>query len=259
MPLQTSGQISLGNIATEFGGAAPHQLSEYYGAAGGIPASGAISIGNFYGAASYPSWDYNPHTQTWSTYNTSGSIVQNSTQVYLSGASYNGGMRGSAVSASGFLALQSPWTLEATCNRDGVNSSPFPNYSVGITRETSANATQMNNAGAYGMFSTTVGNAYGCYYSIRNSDNSTATSGSLSSTYAFAGATHKIVFDPSTFNLQIHGRANGGSTFTLLVNYTYPTAQKTAWLNSYVNTNQHITTGMRSNGDGWRNVRWYTN
>jgi len=50
MALQTSGAISLTNIATEFGGSAPHSLSEYYSAASGIPSSGAISIGNFHGA-----------------------------------------------------------------------------------------------------------------------------------------------------------------------------------------------------------------
>lgn len=49
MVLQTSGAISLADIAAEFGGSAPHSLSEYYGAASGVPASGAISIGTFYG------------------------------------------------------------------------------------------------------------------------------------------------------------------------------------------------------------------
>ena len=29
MPLQTSGQISLSDIAAEFGGTAPHSMSEY--------------------------------------------------------------------------------------------------------------------------------------------------------------------------------------------------------------------------------------
>ena len=42
MVLQTSGAISLADIAAEFGGSAPHSLSEYYGAATGVPASGAI-------------------------------------------------------------------------------------------------------------------------------------------------------------------------------------------------------------------------
>lgn len=51
MALQSSGAISLLDIAGEFGGSAPHSLSEYYGAASGIPSSGTISIGNFYGAS----------------------------------------------------------------------------------------------------------------------------------------------------------------------------------------------------------------
>lgn len=48
MPLPASGTISLNDIATEFGGTAPHSVSEYYGA-GGAPASGTISLASFYG------------------------------------------------------------------------------------------------------------------------------------------------------------------------------------------------------------------
>lgn len=51
MALQSSGAISIGDVAAEFGGTAPHALSEYYGK-GNAPASGAITIGgNFYGAS----------------------------------------------------------------------------------------------------------------------------------------------------------------------------------------------------------------
>ena len=39
------------DIAAEFGGDAPHALSEYYGAATGVPASGQISLQDFYGAS----------------------------------------------------------------------------------------------------------------------------------------------------------------------------------------------------------------
>ena len=59
MALQSSGQITINNIVTEFGGAAPHNLTEYYrggayvpdGPAGNasIPTSGQISLTNFYG------------------------------------------------------------------------------------------------------------------------------------------------------------------------------------------------------------------
>lgn len=52
MALQTSGVISLGDVASEFGGSQPHALSEYYGAASGVPASGAIALSGFYGASS---------------------------------------------------------------------------------------------------------------------------------------------------------------------------------------------------------------
>ena len=51
MPLQNSGQISLADIAAEFGGTTPHSMSEYYSAATGIPASGTIDMSDFYGAS----------------------------------------------------------------------------------------------------------------------------------------------------------------------------------------------------------------
>jgi hypothetical protein len=50
MALQGSGAISLGDIATEFGGTVPHAMDEYYGVAAGIPTSGALSLDDFYGA-----------------------------------------------------------------------------------------------------------------------------------------------------------------------------------------------------------------
>ena len=49
MALPSSGSLSMSQIAGEFGGSTPHSLSEYYGAADGIPSSGQISISNFYG------------------------------------------------------------------------------------------------------------------------------------------------------------------------------------------------------------------
>lgn len=40
-------------IQAEFGGATPISLSEYYGAATGVPTSGAISMSQFYGKSAY--------------------------------------------------------------------------------------------------------------------------------------------------------------------------------------------------------------
>lgn len=60
MPLPSSGSISLSQIAAEFGGTAPHSLSEYYRGGGLvpdtpanalIPTSGAIKLSDFYGAS----------------------------------------------------------------------------------------------------------------------------------------------------------------------------------------------------------------
>ena len=51
MALQNSGTLSIGEIAGEFGGTAPHSLSEYYDAATGIPSSSTISVGEFYGTS----------------------------------------------------------------------------------------------------------------------------------------------------------------------------------------------------------------
>jgi len=49
MALQTSGPISLNDVAGEFDGSAPHSLSEYYGVDDGVPGSGTISLYDFYG------------------------------------------------------------------------------------------------------------------------------------------------------------------------------------------------------------------
>ena len=51
MALQSSGKISLSQIAAEFGGSAPHSLSEYYGD-GNAPSSGEIQLAaDFYGTS----------------------------------------------------------------------------------------------------------------------------------------------------------------------------------------------------------------
>ena len=52
MAIVSSGAVSLSDIATEFGGTAPHSMSEFYGVASGVPASGEIKLASdFYGTA----------------------------------------------------------------------------------------------------------------------------------------------------------------------------------------------------------------
>lgn len=71
MPLPASGIITLADLAAEFGGTAPHSLSEYYRNGGlvpdtaanaNVPTSGAISLSNFYGAAAS---NLNPDPVNW--------------------------------------------------------------------------------------------------------------------------------------------------------------------------------------------------
>lgn len=52
MALQSSGTITLKEIASEFSDSAPHGLKEFYSAASGIPSSGTITIKDFYGSSS---------------------------------------------------------------------------------------------------------------------------------------------------------------------------------------------------------------
>jgi hypothetical protein len=50
MPLTATGQLKLSQIAAEFNDTAPNGMSEFYSAATGIPASGEITVSDFYGA-----------------------------------------------------------------------------------------------------------------------------------------------------------------------------------------------------------------
>jgi hypothetical protein len=109
MALQSSGQIKLSEIATEFGGSEPHALSEYYEAANGIPSSGELQLAaDFYGTANYQaivasggtvstSGDYKFHTFTSSgtfAVSTAASGAASGTTDYLVVAGGGNGGRG---------------------------------------------------------------------------------------------------------------------------------------------------------------------
>lgn len=53
MTLPISGEIKISEVRDEFGGTDPSSLSEYYGVDTGVPASGQISMSDFYGASSF--------------------------------------------------------------------------------------------------------------------------------------------------------------------------------------------------------------
>ena len=75
MPLPASGELSIGDIAGEFGGAVPHSLSEYY-SSGGAPAGPEIAISDFYGLSTYNG----PQAPIWRGYQSTG--VSGSTRTF---------------------------------------------------------------------------------------------------------------------------------------------------------------------------------
>lgn len=96
MPLQSSGAISLNNIQTEFGGSNPIGINEYYGS-GGAPASGTISIGDFYGRSAFTFTNNmfgssdDLHCNQTSVTSYFGNVIYNppSRQVYIDMGSYS--------------------------------------------------------------------------------------------------------------------------------------------------------------------------
>ncbi len=88
MTLQASGAISLEDIQTEFGGANPISIEEYYrGGVNvpiipetvGIPASGTISMSDFYGTSATAAFTVSISTQTIFSLNSQASLQTVST------------------------------------------------------------------------------------------------------------------------------------------------------------------------------------
>ena len=116
MTLQASGTIKLSEIATEFSDAAPHSLSEFYDAAAGVPASGAISLSDFYGTSS----------QGYGAFTVSTSLIpEDGTTV---GVFTLNSVNIPAASTVGFTTAGSTVSLDGTdmlYSLDGVNYSDF--------------------------------------------------------------------------------------------------------------------------------------
>ena len=101
MTLQSSGAISLNNIAGEFGGSVPHSMNEYYKGGGSVPSTVGTAAGSYtayvtgtsgywvveYGSIGTISWaNSNVTTSAGSgpTYSTGGYDYQRSTTYYAS-------------------------------------------------------------------------------------------------------------------------------------------------------------------------------
>ena len=125
MALQGSGQIKLSEIAGEFGGSAPHQMSEYYSGGsntpsgtGSVPTSGEIQASDFYGTsniayinASGGNSTTNSGNYTYRTFTSSGTLTvssigagsgNNTIDVFLvAGGGGSGGSLGSTAGRGG--------------------------------------------------------------------------------------------------------------------------------------------------------------
>lgn len=118
MTLQASGPISLADIAGEFGGSTPHSLNEYYKGGslvsnnvtdpGGIPTSGTIDFGDFYGAQKYV-------LPTYRDIATTGPGTTSPNNFFGANVSYTAGINSSDYSLPG-----SP-TLNAIVNQSNPN------------------------------------------------------------------------------------------------------------------------------------------
>jgi len=93
MALQNTGQISLKNIADEFGDSAPHALSEFRGK-GDIPASGEAKVSQAYGAANIGAMSYNTGVTEIVANDNSSTTVANSSHMVM-------GLRGRSNGAGG--------------------------------------------------------------------------------------------------------------------------------------------------------------
>ena len=130
MTLQTSGNISLGDIAAEFGGSLPYTLGDYYAGGAyvpsgtsGIPSSGNISLGDFYGASAYT-----PLTLNISSIFEYGSA--NQARIYGTLYSNEGGGSGSYTYAWSYVSGSTLPSIDGSSTSDNLNlSCPTPGAS----------------------------------------------------------------------------------------------------------------------------------
>lgn len=130
MTLPSSGLIGFLDIQNEFGGAAPIDMGEYYGAAAGIPGSGAISISQFYGKSAWHTTSVvtsQVTTTSWISYWTTAWVTAWQTSRYTQVGSNCGGpimtwtywtvSRTTSQATSGWKSIQTTtswWTSWAT-------------------------------------------------------------------------------------------------------------------------------------------------
>lgn len=172
MALPGSGQISLNDIATEFGGSAPHSLSEYHGK-GNAPSSGEIQIAaDFYGTS-------NIFTYT---------IASNTTNVNLRTAATSAGWDGSAILQTTINSGVTVYSTSTGSYAMTIDGGSFPTSSYLINNGTIL--------GAGGGGGSAWSDAYGC-------------DGGNTKTDGASGGPGLLISNPMTIN-NTNGRISGG-------------------------------------------------
>lgn len=178
MALPTSGPLTFSNVQTEFGGANPISLNEYYaggayvpagtsGTYGAVPTSGAISIRNFYGTSDA----LDTQTVTVGTYSIKGVVYYG----YLSSTSTGSIVDGTFNPLSGATILNFYYNVTGGLVYfvlSGVYAnSGWTNVSIAGTNFTRASATFSNSSNtqwywssASNPFGTTVGATKVCTF-----------------------------------------------------------------------------------------------
>lgn len=145
MVIPSTGQLSLLDIATEFGGTVPHAINEYYAKASGIPSAGIIAFSDFRGksAATNPVWQTASNlgsanagttkTATLVAYNSAGN-TNNITYTIKSSPGYGtiGSTTGSfsASIPSGASTSTVSWTITATDTANNLSTDQIFTLSV---------------------------------------------------------------------------------------------------------------------------------
>lgn len=115
MAIQSSGVISFSDVQGEFGGSHPISLTEYYGADTGVPASGTISLSDFYGKA----YILGPYSHSWGQH----SLEGNATYTFVTLTN----LTQSQVRVWGNVSATNPTTSQIVLDRSTNNGGSWGN------------------------------------------------------------------------------------------------------------------------------------
>ena len=171
MAIPVSGPVSILDLATEFGGTAPHSMSEYYRGGGlvpnnntGVPTSGVISLSDFYGAVAGIVLDITSNTSNYNIltaataagYNaatdTTPIIVNVAAGVDITATSGNPGITTGALNAASDLTINIASTA-SVCGFDGAQGANGGTNTAGSAGGNGTDAIEFAVASGTGTYS----------------------------------------------------------------------------------------------------------